>query len=98
MATILPRCNFQCALKDIAHGIHIPETALACDRLHTVLTFFQPATSGFDAETLDELRGRGFQFLGEDAREVSGTHRYPLRRHRPSARIMSVIGPPSLVY
>src|SRR5438034_9564737 len=90
VAPILARGNLKCALKNVAHGIHIPETTLACDRLHTVLTFLQTATSGFDAKTLDELRGRGFQFLGEDARAISGTHRYPLRQPRHSQRPVAV--------
>src|SRR5690349_6829480 len=47
MTAVLAGRNFQRALKDIAHGINVSKAAFGRNRLHAVLTFFQPATRRF---------------------------------------------------
>src|SRR5438105_2721767 len=81
MATILARCDFQCPLKNIAHRIDAPKAALAGNRLHAVVTFFESPASSFDAQAFHKLRGRGLHLVGKDSGEIARTHRDPLRQH-----------------
>ena len=88
MATILARCNFQCALKNIAHRIDVSKAAFAGNRFHAVVTFFEPPASGFDAQAFHELRGRGLHFFGEDPGEIARTHRDPVRQNGDGERFV----------
>src|SRR5439155_23520598 len=88
MATIMSWRNFQCPLKNIAHRIDVPKAALASNRLHAVLTFFQSPASCFDAQALDKFCGRGLHFFGEDAEEIARTHRDALRQQRHGERFV----------
>ena len=78
VATVLAGCDFQGALKNIAHRVDVPEAAFVCDRFHAVLTFFQAPSSCFDAQALDKFCRRSLHLFGEDAREIARTHRYAL--------------------
>jgi hypothetical protein len=78
VATVLARCDFQSALKDVTHRVDIPEAAFARDHFHAVVTFFQPAASCFDPQALDKFCRRGLHFFAEDAREIAWTHRHVL--------------------
>src|SRR6266566_1676452 len=88
MATIMSRRNFQCPLKNIAHRIDAPKAALAGNRLHAVVTFFESPASGFDAQAFHKLRGRGLHLVGKDSGEITRAHRYPLRQHRHIERFV----------
>src|SRR6266513_842185 len=81
MATIMSGRNFQCPLKNIAHRIDVSKAALASNRFHAVVTFFQSPASCFDAEALHKLRGRGLHLLGKDTGEIARTHPDSLRQY-----------------
>src|SRR4029453_16677242 len=78
VATIMSWRDFQCPLKNIAHRIDVSKTALAGNRLHTVVTFFQSPASCFDAQAFDKLRGRGLHLPGEDPGEIKRATLYPV--------------------
>src|SRR5947208_16227707 len=94
MATIMSWRNFQCPLKNIAHRIDVPKAALASNRLHAVLTFFQSPASCFDAQAFYELRRGGLHFFGEDPGKITRAHRYSLRQHRHRERFVQVVEHP----
>src|SRR5437016_6304313 len=96
VTAIMSGRNFQSALKDIAHRVHIPKAALARDRFHAVLTFFQSATRGFNTQTLDKLRGRGLHFLSKHPRKVTRTHRHASREYRDGERFVQIVEDPGL--
>src|SRR6266576_728081 len=91
MATIMSRRNFQCPLKNIAHRIDAPKAALAGNRLHAVVTFFESPASGFDAQAFHKLRGRGLHFFSEHSGEIARTHRDSLRQHSYVERFVQVV-------
>jgi len=72
VATILSRRNFQRALKDIAHRIDVSEAALARDRFHAVLTFFQSPARRFHAQAFDKFRGVVFISLVKTRAKLRG--------------------------
>src|SRR5437588_5630054 len=96
VTAIMSGRNFQSALKDIAHRVHISEAALARDRFHAVLTFFQSPPRGFDTQTLDKFRRRAFHFLSKNAREIAWTHRHALRQHWNGERFVQIVEDPGL--
>src|SRR5437016_4803918 len=98
MATILARCNFQCALKNVAHRIDVSKAALAGNRFHAVVTFFESPASGFDAQAFHELRGSGLHLLGEDSGEIARTHRDSMRQHRHRERFVQIVEHPRLEF
>src|SRR4029077_15618861 len=98
MATILARCNFQCAMKNVAHRIDVSKAALAGNRFHAVVTFFESPASGFDAQAFYELRGRGLHFFGEDPGEIARTHRDSMRQHRHRERFVQIVEHPRLEF
>ena len=71
MATVLAGCDFQGALKNIAHQIDVPEAAFVRDYFHAVVTFFQPTASCFDTEALDKFCRGDLHFFTKDAREIA---------------------------
>ena len=91
VTTVLARCDFQGALKDVAHRVDVAEPAFDRRPFHAVVTFLQPTASGFDAETLDEFCGRRVHLFGEDPCEIARTHRYALCQQRYCERFLQVI-------
>jgi len=98
VATVLARCDFQGALKNVAHRVDVPKAAFVCDRFHTVVTFFQPTASGFDSQSLDKFCGRCFHFFRENTGEIARTHRYALCQQRHGERFLKVIEHPRLQF
>lgn len=94
VAAVLTGWNFQRALKDGAHRVDVSEAALARDRFHTVLTFFETAPRCFDSQALNEFRRRRFHFGGEDAGKIPRTHRDALCEHRHRQRFVQIIEHP----
>jgi len=93
VASVLARCDFQGALKDVAHRVDVPKAAFVRDHFHAVVTFLQPTASGFDAETLNEFCGRRVHLFGEDPCEIARTHCYALCQQRYCERFLPVFDP-----
>src|SRR5439155_9770165 len=94
MATIMSCGNFTCPMDNVAARIDVSNAALAGNRFHAVVTFFQSPASCFDAQAFHKLRRRGLHLLGEDPREITRAHRYSLRQHRHRERFVQVIEHP----
>src|SRR5690348_2034685 len=96
MATVLAGCNFQCSLKNVAHRVNVPESALVSDHFHTVMTLFQPTTRSFDSQSLNKFSRRRFHFSGENAREIARTHCYAPCQYWYAQRLAQIIEHPRL--
>ena len=94
VATVLARCDFQGALKNIAHRVDVSEAALARDRFHAVRTFFKPAPRSFYSQPFDKFCGRRLHFFRKDAREIARTHGHALRQRRDRERLVQIIEHP----
>ena len=94
MPPILSRRDFERALKDIAHRIHVSEAAFVSDCLHAVVAFLQPTARRFDAEALNKFCRRSLDFFDKDTRKIARAHGDVSRQHRNRERFVQIIEHP----